>query len=99
MSCLLVNYCVFQHIFMKPTLLWTTLVDLQLKGCTGDGRCRNASHCQAGNMVKGEWQHTYVIAGDAKRRYPGSDLEEQKNKVPKLLLKEVLEEALRVTHF
>jgi hypothetical protein len=94
-----VNYCVFDHPYHKHTDLFSTLPNLQPKGCTGTGRCTTHSHCPPKwgylNQDTHLWNHHYVLGRDSDREYGvGLDRELFKNKVPENLLQELLDAAL-----
>jgi hypothetical protein len=55
-----VNYCVYQHMYMykKPTHIWSTLPNWELRGMIGNGLCRAGNRCNMGSIgEKGFYNH------------------------------------------
>jgi transposase InsO family protein len=81
-----VHYCAYDHIFKKPTNIWTNL-RWEPKGLTGDGRCNQ--DCGHGAVQdNGKYKHFYGLAQEPCRGPRGQGANKLKNSVPDLLLQE-----------
>ena len=98
--CHRLNYCQYKHIFAKDTNVWTTVSTWTPKGLSGNGLCRAATdYCRknkrppTGKVSEetGCWNHIWVIGGAASKAVKGPTKDELQNRVPALLLKEILQ--------
>ena len=98
--CHRLNYCQYKHIFAKDTNVWTTVSAWTPKGLSGNGLCRAATdYCRknkrppTGKVSEetGNWNHIWVIGGAASKAVKGPTKDELQNRVPALLLKEILQ--------
>ena len=98
LRCHRVNYCQYRQIFAKDTNVWTTVAAWTPKGMSGIGLCRAASdYCRRGKKATGEdntntgrWNHINVIGGPTWKAVEGSSKDEMQNRVPAMLLLEIL---------
>ena len=101
-----VNYCQYMDTFAKDTNVWTTVAAWRPKGASGTGVCRAATgYCRGvfyrskgrrkptgeDNPDTGRWNHLNVIGGPAWNAVKGSSKDELQNRVPALLLLEILQ--------
>ena len=97
--CKRVNYCQYDHIFAKDTNVWTTVNAWVPKGLSGDGLCRAATGRCAKNRKKtgelnpttGRWNHKWIIGGPVSKAVKGPTKDELQNRVPAMLLQELLQ--------
>ena len=98
LCCHRINYCQYRHIFAKDTNVWTTVAAWEPKGMSGTGLCGAATgYCRGNKKPTGEdnpetgrWNHLNVIGGPAWKAVKGSSKDEMQNRVPALLLLEIL---------
>ena len=84
-----VNLCAFDHPAMKPTDLFTSLVEYQPRGRTGSGLCEKK--CKAGHVTAtGSYLHELAFAQEPARNPSGH----MRVAMPSMLLNEVLQEAI-----
>ena len=84
-----VNLCAFDHPAMKPTDLFTSLVDYQPTGRTGSEKCERK--CKAGHFTAtGSYIHELAFAQEPARDPSGH----MRVAMPSMLLGEVLQEAI-----
>ena len=85
-----VDYCAFNHDYMKTTDLWHSFGGHHtFKGTTGDGRCHR--RCGAGRYkANGRFSHYKRHAGEAGTGVTGPDQMLQKWQIPHLLCEEVV---------
>ena len=76
--------------YHKPTHIWTTMVDWNPTGTTGDGRC--GGKCQAGHLdtETGWWAHPFKLAQASQEAWGGTGRKAMKNLMPTDLHKELL---------
>ena len=101
LSCHRVNYCQYGHVFAKDTNVWTTVASWEPKGMSGYriGLCRaETGYCRGNkkptgevNSKTGRWNHLKVMGGAACKAIKGSSKDEMQNRVPALLLLEILQ--------
>ena len=106
LRCHRLNYCQYRHRFAKDTNVWTTVAGWSPKGASGTGMCRAATDYCRGlcyhdkgcrkpigevNPDTGRWNHINVIGGPAWKAAKGSSKDELQNRVPALLLLEILQ--------
>ena len=85
-----VDLCTFKHPTMKPTDLFTSLIDYTPKGDTSSGRCERK--CRAGHTTeKGSYIHELAFAQGEPARNPSGHM---RVAMPAMLLDEVLQEAI-----
>ena len=98
--CHRLNYCQYKHIFAKDTNVWTTVSAWTPKGLSGNGLCRAATdYCRKNKRPPtgkvdeetGNWNHIWVIGGAASKAVKGPTKDELQNRVPALLLHEILQ--------
>ena len=84
----LIHYCAFNHIYNKPTHLWTNIMNWEPKGTTGTGLCEQK--CGMGKWSeKGKFKHEYTIARESHKEMAGVGRKAFKNMVPLMLQREV----------
>ena len=83
-----VHYCAYDHIYHKPTHIWTTMKHWVKKGRTGTGKC--GRKCKIGKLKDKQWVHRYKIAQGSKLAKGGRGRKAFKNMMPKMLHMELL---------
>ena len=88
-----VNYCVYGHLYNKPTTLWTTVRTWVPRGSSGDGRCSARGRCEFGGISEetGRYRHHKIIAGGKDRAVDNSKKAPLRNRVPGQLISEILQ--------
>ena len=86
-----VHYCAYDHVYHKPTHIWTTMKRWKKKGRTGTGMC--SKKCRAGQWKGNQWVHRYKIAQASSLAKGGIGRKAFKNMMPKMLHMEMLEAA------
>ena len=84
----LLNWCCWLHLYCKPSDVWTSILDWEPQGTTGDGKCGH--RCQMGREVRGGFSHFWAIGQESFRLYRGMDKDEVKMMVPGGLHEEAL---------
>ena len=84
----IVHYCAYQHVYHKPTHIWTNIFKWKPRGETGTGKCE--CKCSAGRWgAKGRWTHKFKIARESSAEIQGQGRKAMKNMVPQKLLQEI----------
>jgi hypothetical protein len=86
-----IDYCAFDHPFMKQTDIWTSAKTWRPTGITGDGKCHGRCNSGEINTRTGMYKHKKTIAGSVGRGPTGKNIKMQKSMVPDLMLDEILE--------
>ena len=91
-----VHYCAYDHVYHKPTHIWTTMAKWKPMGATGTGQCDR--RCKSGQIQVGTgyWVHKYKIAQASHQAKGGAGRKAFKNMMPAKLHMELLKEALRL---
>ena len=86
-----VDYCAWKHPYKKPENIWVSEFGWIPTGTTGDGRC--GDNCESGSLRSDtdRYRHHKVLSGPTGTGPTGKGIEKQKNAVPHLLLKEILQ--------
>ena len=89
-----VDYCAYDHVYMKTTNTWTNMQEWVQVGRTGTGRCegRCSAGCRGG---QGRWEHMCELAQGSWQAVQGLDREARKNIMPLVLQQELLAQAVR----
>jgi hypothetical protein len=88
---LVVDYCAWNHYYMKPTDIWTSMMFWEPKGVQEDGTGRCRSQCKHGRWgEKGKWVHDYAIGQESSRVYGGEGRQTSKGAVPVDLHREIV---------
>ena len=97
-QCLVVDYCAFKHPVKKPTNIWISETTWEPKGETGNGRCNQA--CSSGSIDPETKRHRHyaVLAGRGDRGLQPPRIQQQKNSVPALLQREILQAVIRAAN-
>ena len=87
----IVDYCAWNHPYKKPENIWVSEFGWTPTGITGNGRCGDS--CESGSVRPdtGQFRHFKVLSGPTGTGPTGTGIEKQKNAVPHLLLKEILQ--------
>ena len=84
----LIHYCAFNHIYNKPTHLWTNIMNWEPEGTTGTGLCERK--CGMGmSSEKGKYKHKYTIARESQKEMAGAGRKAFKKMVPLMLQREI----------
>ena len=83
-----VHLCAFGHIYKKATDLWTSLVQWEPIGVTGDGQCH--SRCGQGEWHDKGYRHHYALSVEPEREKQGKGVTARRNHIPAQLLLEVV---------
>ena len=83
-----VHLCAFGHIYKKATDLWTSLVQWEPRGVTGDGQCH--SRCGQGEWHDTGYRHHYALSVEPEREKQGKGVTARRNHIPAQLLLEVV---------
>jgi hypothetical protein len=93
-----IDYCAWNHFYMKPTHIWTSMVFWEPKGAQEDGVGRCRSQCKYGRWgEKGKWVHDYAIGQESSRVFGGEGRQTSKGAVPVDLHKEIVQ--VRKTYY
>ena len=95
-----IDYCAssWNHFYMKPTHIWTSMVFWEPKGAQVDGVGRCRSQCKFGSWgEKGKWVHDYAIGQESSRVFGGEGRQTSKGAVPVDLHKEIVQ--VRKTYY
>jgi hypothetical protein len=88
-----VDYCSYDHVFKKPTHIWTNL-KWTPKGQTGNGMCGQC--CGHGEVQpNGKFNHYYGLAQEPIRGPRGVGANKLKNAVPDMLMQEWMASMIR----
>ena len=88
---LVVDYCAWDHYYMKPTNIWTSMLFWEPKGVQEDGVGRCRGRCKYGSMgEKGKWVHEHAIGQESSRVYGGEGRQTSKGAVPVDLHREIV---------
>ena len=89
-----VDYCAYDHYYMKTTNIWTNMHEWVQVGQTGTGRCegRCSAGCKGG---QGRWEHMYKLSQGSWQAVQGRGRKAKKNMMPLLLQKELLAQAMK----
>lgn len=95
-QCGRINYCQYDHIFVKDTCVRTTLLQWVPKGWGGTGMCRKETgNCPTKTRFStqhtSKWYHHNTIGDQASRSMEGPSKDEVQNRVPWTLLLEILQ--------
>lgn len=89
-----VHYCVYDHMYNKPTHIWTSMRKWKPKGQSGNGRCQTGARCKVGFIGShNKYVHQYKIAQGSKQAKCGKGRRARKNMMPAMLHRELLLEA------
>jgi hypothetical protein len=93
-----VNYCVYQHKYMKPTHIWCTIPGWDPKGRSGNGLCRAGGRCNMGSIgEKGYYNHEKRLGQASQEEVSRPGRKAYKSSVPRGLHREILQ-ALQADH-
>ena len=88
---LVVDYCAWDHYYMKPTHIWTSMLFWEPKGVQEDGVGRCRGQCKYGSIgEKGKWVHEHAIGQESSRVYGGEGRQTSKGAVPVDLHREIV---------
>ena len=79
-----VDYCAYDHYYMKPTNIWTNMQEWRPVGRTGNGRCKR--QCMGGCWGgQGRWEHVHKMSQGSWQAVQGKGRKAKKNMMPSVL--------------